>query len=184
MGKNVLVMTGSPRKNGNSQALADAFTKGATAAGHTVSRFEAAFTHVDGCKACDTCWSKGVPCSFNDGFNEGFVPLLEAADVLVLCMPLYYYGFPAQLKAPLDKMYAYTVPQCPRKLKTTETALLICGGDETESSFGGAAETYRQMAKYCGWADRGTVIATGMLKKGDIAKTDFLAKAEALGRSL
>lgn len=39
----ILVLTGSPRKGGNSSILADSFIKGATEAGHTVARFDAAF---------------------------------------------------------------------------------------------------------------------------------------------
>ena len=184
MAKNILVVTGSPRKGGNSDALAEAFIKGAQEAGHTVSRFDAGRRHVGACKACDTCWSKGTPCSFDDDFNTEFAPLLEQAEVIVLSMPLYFYGFPAQIKAPLDRMYAYSVPQKHRDIAVKESALLICGGDTTEPSFGGAVECYRQMANYCGWQDRGALVAPGVSAKGDIAKTDYLQQAEAMGRSI
>lgn len=184
MKKNIILITGSPRKDGNSDRMAAVFIKGATAAGHTVNRFDAASHKVAGCRACDTCWSKGTPCSFADDFNEVCAPLLEQADAIVFCMPLYFYGFPAQIKAPLDKMYAYAVPQCERKLKLKESAFMICGGDETEESFGGAVETYRQVAKYCGWQDRGILIATGVMAKGDIDSTDYLAQAQALGNQI
>lgn len=124
MEKNILVITGSPRKNGNSSMLADAFITGAKKAGHTVNKYEAAFTKISGCRACDTCWSKKVPCSFNDAFNEKFAPLLEKADILVLCTPLYYYGFSSSLQATLEKTYAYLSPESPIKIKISEIALL------------------------------------------------------------
>lgn len=184
MNKQILVIAGSPRKGGNSDQMADAFIRGAEAAGHKVNKFEAALHDIKGCRACDTCWSKETPCSFNDAFNEDFAPLLEQAEVIVLCMPLYFYGFPAQIKAPLDKMYAYAVPQAPKKLKIVESAFLICGGDEEMESYGGALETYRQMAKYCGWKDRGAVIAGGMMEKGAIESTKHLLEAENLGKSI
>ena len=40
-GKNVLVITGSPRVDGNSDRLADAFIDGAVAADNNVVRFDA-----------------------------------------------------------------------------------------------------------------------------------------------
>lgn len=184
MGKQILMVTGSPRKGGNSDQMAVAFIRGAEAAGHQVDRFDAALHEISGCRACDTCWSKGIPCSICDTFSEKFAPLLERAEVLVFCMPLYFYGFPAQIKAPLDKMYAYAVPQCPHKLKISESALLICGGDEEMTSYGGALETYRQVAKYCGWNDRGAVVAGGIMEKGAITGSKYLSQAEALGKSI
>ncbi len=43
MGKNIVVIAGSPRKNGNNFAITEAFVKAAQAKGHTVTRFDAAF---------------------------------------------------------------------------------------------------------------------------------------------
>lgn len=181
MGKNILVITGSPRRGGNSDTLADAFIAGATAAGYKVDKYEAAFHDVGGCKACDKCWSLGKPCVFEDDFNSGFAPLLEQADALVFAMPLYFYGWPAQIKAPLDKTYAYAVPQCKKRLAIKETALIICGGDTGEASYGGAVESYRQVAKYCGWQDKGVLIADGLMEKSAVNSTDFADKARQIG---
>ncbi|PAV10935.1 hypothetical protein ASJ81_02155 [Methanosarcina spelaei] len=58
MNKNILILTGSPRKNGNSDMLADAFMKGAKEKGHTVNKIEVAKLNVNGCKACIMCWTK------------------------------------------------------------------------------------------------------------------------------
>lgn len=184
MNKNILALTSSPRKRGNSDMMADAFIQGAKEAGHTVNKYEAAFTKISGCRACDTCWSKGVPCSFNDAFNEKFAPLLEQADVLVLCMPLYYYGFPASTQATLEKTYSYLMPQSPRKMKIAETALLLCGGDAEIEVYSGATETYKHISERFGWKDRGMVVATGVMDKGVIADTNYLKQSELLGKSI
>ena len=54
MRKKILVITGSPRKKGNSFAMTDAFIKAAEAKGHIVTRFDAAMKNVGGCRACET----------------------------------------------------------------------------------------------------------------------------------
>lgn len=69
MSKKIVVVTGSPRKNGNSFAMTDAFIKAAGEKGHTITRFDAAFKKVGGCHACETCYSTGKACTFDDDFN-------------------------------------------------------------------------------------------------------------------
>ena len=56
MSKQILILTGSPRPNGNSFLLAEAFKKGAEEAGHTVHRFDTAHVEIDGCRACNQCY--------------------------------------------------------------------------------------------------------------------------------
>ncbi len=180
MSKNVLIITGSPRRGGNSELMADAFIKGARAAGHEVNKFQSAVDLVDGCLACDTCWSKGKPCSFDDGFDT-LAPMLEKADVLVLCGPLYWFTLSAQMKAALDKFYAYMRPQAPIKLKIKESMLLMCAEDTEAAAFDGPVATYKSIGNYLGLADRGILLIPGVYDKGDIHKTDALARAEKLG---
>lgn len=63
MGKKVVVITGSPRKGGNSFAMVDAFVDAAEKLGHEVARFDAAFMKIGGCHACETCYSAGKECA-------------------------------------------------------------------------------------------------------------------------
>ena len=83
MSKKIVVITGSPRKNGNSFAMTDAFIKTAEAKGHTITRFDAALKKVGGCRACETCFSTGKACSFDDDFNT-IAPAILEADVSYL----------------------------------------------------------------------------------------------------
>ena len=87
MGKNVVVITGSPRKNGNSFALTESFIKAAEEKGHTVTRFDAAMMNIGGCRACETCFRTGKACSFDDDFNT-IAPAILAADAIVFTMPV------------------------------------------------------------------------------------------------
>ena len=63
MGKKAVVITGSPRKGGNSFAMVDAFVDAAEKLGHEVTRFDAAFMKIGGCHACETCYSAGKECA-------------------------------------------------------------------------------------------------------------------------
>ena len=88
MRKKILVITGSPRKKGNSFAMTDAFIKAAEAKGHIVTRFDAAMKNVGGCRACETCFKTGKACSFDDDFNT-VAPAILDADAVVFTMSLY-----------------------------------------------------------------------------------------------
>ncbi|GAB6154441.1 flavodoxin family protein [Desulfosporosinus burensis] len=180
--KNILVLTGSPRRNGNSDRMADAFIKGAISVGHEVIKFETTKQEISGCKACKTCWSKGKPCSFQDDFDE-LAPLLEAADIIVFSTPLYWFSFPAQIKAAIDKMYAYVGKSCKRPLKIKESFLMVCGADEGMKIFDGIIATYREIAHYMKWEDKGVLAVPKVNEKGDIKATDALMKAEEYGKS-
>ena len=175
MSKNILVLIGSPRKNGNSDLLAGAFAEGARAGGHTVTLFNAT-KNVGGCKACDTCWSKGHPCSFRDGFAD-LEPLLEQADAVVFATPLYWFGFSSQIKAAIDRTYAYLSPNAGRKLHIRESALLVCAGDAETHVFDGIIRTYEIMLHYLNWNNAGVLAVPAVHAKGDIRKTDALEKA-------
>lgn len=179
MSKNILVLTGSPRKNGNSNTLVQAFAEGATAKGHIVNIFDTT-KNMGGCKACDTCWSTGRACSFKDAFTD-LEPLLEQADALVFATPLYWFGFSAQIKAAIDRIYAYASPNTLRPLKIKESALLVCAGDTDTTVLSGIINTYDIMLKYLNWNNAGMLTVPGVIEKGDISKTDALEKAKQFG---
>lgn len=183
-GKNILILTGSARLNGNSRRLADAFAKGAVSAGHTIEWFEAARHRIGGCVACNTCWGSGLPCSFQDDFDDVLYPQLMRAGAIVFATPLYFCGYPAMLKAAIDKLYAFGgVERRKRPLPIVESALLACAANEDVALFEGLLHNYRATAAFMGWRDRGTVIAVGAAAPGAVEGTESLKEAEGLGRS-
>ena len=179
--KNVLVLSGSGRKGGNTELLASAFAKGAREAGHDVHAFNAALDPMRGCMHCGGCWSRNAPCVMDDGFSRLY-PLIEQAELLVLCSPLYWYSLSGHLKCAMDRLYPYFQKDRPRSLKVRETMLLMCGQTRLLRSFAGAAETYRQGIGFAGWRDRGRLFATGVDGLGAIAGSSALAEAETMGR--
>ncbi len=181
MSKNILVLTGSPRKGGNTDKLATAFIAGAQQAGHTTVTYSTADKKIKGCIDCKNCFKKGTACSMLDDFNE-LAPLLEQADMVVFATPMYWFSFPAQLKAAIDKFYAYLISQKTWKIK--ECALLVSGGVDDETKFEGIVKSYKIIAEFLNWQDRGIVIVLGLHDKDDVLKTDGLKKAEVLGKSI
>jgi multimeric flavodoxin WrbA len=181
--KNILILTGSPRKNGNSHRMAEAFTLGALSKGHTVNTFSVADKTILGCTACDSCWQSGMPCIYRDDFDSLY-PLLESADVLVYATPLYWFTFPAQLKAAIDKLYPYAGSRSPNPLKISESLLLVCGGDAEIRIFDGIIATYQEIASYMKWKDSGVLAVPAVHAIGDVNATEALDQAHQLGASL
>ena len=83
MGKKIVVITSSFRKDGNSTALAEAFIEEAQKKGHSVKRFDAAYLNIGPCHGCDTCFKTGKACTFDDDFNT-VAPYIEEADAVIL----------------------------------------------------------------------------------------------------
>ncbi|MGI6691259.1 MAG: flavodoxin family protein [Clostridiales bacterium] len=181
MKKNILILTGSPRKDGNTSILADAFARGAQAAGHTVQRFDAGRQRLLGCVACDACYIyEDKACAYNDDFNL-LAPMLEQADVVVLMTPLYWYSFPAQLKAAIDKWNALVRGE--RNIYGKECALVVVGADDDISGYAGIQKSYGIIVDYLQWTDRGRLMVTGVAEKGAVRGTDWERQAEAMGAS-
>lgn len=181
--KHILVLTGSPRKDGNSDLLADAFIKGAEEAGHHVTVYPAGRKHIKGCLACNKCYAKeNNACIVADDFNE-LAELYQHSDVIVYATPLYWYSFPAQLKAAMDKMYALARVNCEMALK--ESILLACCEDTDPHAFDGMLQSYKLIAGYRKWQDIGQVLVFDVNDPGDILKQpEMLKKAKELGINL
>jgi len=179
--KNILILTGSPRKGGNSDLLADAFAKGSAEAGHRITKYDTASHRIQGCRDCKHCYKTDKACVFDDDFNELAV-LIEKSDVLVFATPLYWYTFPSQLKSAIDRMISLVMADRLGHIK--ETALLACAATENTSDFDALVKTYESIANYLHWMDVGQLLVTEVYEANDILKTDALSKAQALGKSI
>lgn len=177
MSKKVLVITGSPRKNGNSFAMTESFIRAAEAKGHTVTRFDAAMMQVGGCRACETCYKTGKPCSFDDDFNH-IAPAVLEADVLVFTMPVYWYSIPAQIKAVIDRLYSLVVGG--KDITGKECALIACCEEEDPTVLDGVRIPMERTAALNKWTMAGEVLVPGVLNPGDIHKTDGCRQAAEL----
>lgn len=177
MRKKIVVITGSSRKNGNSFAMTDAFINAAEAKGHTVTRFDAAMKNVGGCRACETCFKTGKACSFDDDFNT-IAPAILEADAVVFTMPVYWYSIPAQIKGVIDRLYSFCVAG--KDIAGKECAMIACCEEDDMSVMDGVRVPLERSAALLKWKMVGEVLVPGVLKAGDIQKTDGCAQAAAL----
>ena len=174
----ILVLTGSPRKNGNSNTLADYFIKGAEESGHQVERFDAAFKNVHPCIACNKCGMNGL-CVFKDDFEFVRNHIVDA-DVVVFATPMYYFGVSAQLKAVIDRFYAIN-----GQIHRPKKAVLLMTYANTAASEAVPIEAhYDVLLKYLGWEDAGRIIVPGVWPAGAVKHTDYPKQAYKLGKNI
>lgn len=175
----IAVLTGSPRKNGNSAYLAEQFIKGAEENGHEVWRFDCAFRQVEPCRACNRCGMDGS-CVISDDFQE-LRPRLVEADMVVFATPMYYFGIPAQMKRVIDRFYAIN-----GRIKGArkKAAFLMTYADTSAEEAGPMLAHYRALTDYLGWTSAGEVVAPGVWTAGSVRDTDYPRQAYLLGRSL
>lgn len=103
----VLLLSSSPRRDGNSAMLAQAAAEGLEAAGHTSKLFYADDFLRAFLRDCRSCRTPQGDCSIDDGFREVFFEHYLPADGFIAASPVYWYGVSAQLKAFFDRMFCY-----------------------------------------------------------------------------
>ncbi|HIR16648.1 flavodoxin family protein [uncultured Cloacibacillus sp.] len=181
MGKKIIVLNGSPRKNGNTSALVKAFREGAESAGHTVTEFWLGGMKINGCRGCCAGGKNPEsPCVQKDDMEQIY-PAYKEADVVVLASPLYYWTISGQLKCAFDRLFA--VAECdpnytnPRK----ESALLMAAEG---NGFEETVYWYDRLMGHIGWKDWGKVLCGGVMAVGDIEGKPELEEARRLGASI
>jgi hypothetical protein len=114
MSKKVLIISTSPRKGSNSDALADEFAKGAMDAGNEVEKVSLIGKDIQFCRGCLAC-QKTKRCVIHDDADTIVQEKMLLADVLVFATPIYYYEMsgqepPAVWKAGLPVSRSLTCP--------------------------------------------------------------------------
>ena len=179
MGKKVLILSSSPRKGGNSEALASIFAKGAQEAGNQVETVYLREKQYGFCKGCLACQKLGH-CVIKDDAVE-IAARMHDADVLVFATPVYYYCVSGQLKTMLDRAN----PLFDSDYAFTKAYLLATAAEDGEETVEGTVKAVQ------GWVDcfercelAGTVFAGGVNGVGDIAGHPALEKAYQTGKEI
>jgi multimeric flavodoxin WrbA len=179
MSKKVLIISSSPRKDGNSETLAAAFAKGAREAGHQVETVSLREKQVGFCKGCFACLKLGH-CVIQDDAVE-IAAKMHDANVLVFATPVYYYCVSGQLKTMLDRAN----PLFDTDYAFTKAYLLATAAEDTPETFAGTEKAVQ------GWVDcfprcalAGTVFAGGVNGVGEIVGHIALEQAYQMGKEV
>lgn len=152
---NITVLNGSPRKNGNTARLVEAFARGAREAGHNVSIADVARLDIHGCLACERCRTKHEgQCVQNDDMQQLY-PLIKGTDMLVFASPVYYFSLTGQVQCALHRTYALG-----RLGWVKKTALIASSG--SDGVFEGIVVQYRGVANWWGAKDAGVFCVPGL----------------------
>lgn len=175
----VVVLVGSPRKGGNTESLALAFAEGARLH-HDVEILSVTDLKVNPCIGCNTCFTReGNACARRDDMDKVYASL-ATADTLVIASPVYFYGISSQLKAIIDRLHT--------PLRNTfhikRACILLCGAANLPELFDAILKQYELALKFFGIEDMGNVLARSVKDKGDVLKTEAIAKAKALGERI
>ena len=175
----IVVLTGSPRKNVNTNIMATRFIEGATEAGHEVFRFDCAHQDIAPCIGCNHCNMNG-PCIYDDAFTPLRAKLIEA-DLVAFVSPMYYFGFSAQLKRVIDRFYAIngTIKGASKK-----SVFLMAYADNSKAEAEAMTMHYKTLIRYLGWKDAGMVIAPGVWTAGSVKNTKYVEEAYQLGKKI
>lgn len=179
MSKKVLILSGSPRKNGNSDILCDEFAKGASEAGNIVEKIRVADKKITPCSACYHCKNNNGKCIHNDDMAEILQKIIDT-DVLVLASPVYFYSINAQLKAVIDRTVARWL-----EVKNKEFYYIITAADIEKSSADTTLSCFRGYADCVeGAKEMGTIYGMGVYEKGTINNTTHIKEAYETGKNV
>ena len=176
---NILVLSGSPRKGGNTELLAEAFAKGATEGQHHVEIVSVRDYKVNPCLGCNACFNTDGVCAQKDDMAAIYEKMSQA-DMLVIASPVYFYGISAQLKAVIDRLHNPIRDSFPIQ----KMALLLVGAASLPELFDAILTEYKLCLNFFKLEDAGHVLVRKVNNKGDIKNTDALNEAYSLGRSI
>ena len=176
----VLVLMSSPRKNGNTDRLANAFIKGVEENGYSTEKIYVNYQNIKPCLGCNIC-QKTNQCVQKDDMQEIYEKMLEAK-VIVFASPVYFYTFNASMKLLIDRTFAIE-----KTIHDKDFYLLTTGLAPEESYFRIIKDTFQ---KYIDCLRVGgnrfvdSILGFQTGSKDDIEKTNALEKAYNMAKEI
>ncbi len=187
----VLGISGSPRRNGNTELLIREFVKGAKVGGHKTELFILRELKISPCTSCDSCQNNGK-CIINDDMQLMHKKLLEA-DYIAFASPIYFGGVSAQLKSLIDRCQTlwsrkYILKKAlisPDKVGRSGYFISTAGSKDYNKVFDGAVIVIKAIFNTLDIKYKGELLFKDMKKKGDIINhPNALQMAYETGASL
>ena len=189
MQKKILVLSGSPKKDGNTAALIEWFCEGARANGARVEIVHTAFLKYksNGCTSCRMCQKRvEYECVIKDDAQPVLKKMAEV-DVIVMATPLYFFGASAQLKLVFDRMFS--LYKWDNKAGTMETplkgkTLVVLASAFEDVGLDALAKPFRLTAEYTGMK-YAELLVPNAGESGEIrSKSGIREKAVRLGKQV
>ena len=175
----IVILMGSPNRNGSTALLTERFVKGAEENGHECQIINVCEANVSPCRGCVRCGYEG-PCSIKDG-GERIKQALLSSDMVVFATPLYYFGMTAQLKAVVDRFCSYNSSLSSRNLRS---ALISVAWNSDDWTFEALTAHYRTLVRYLNLRDCGSILGAGCGTRQMTASSQYPEKAYSFGKNL
>ena len=179
MSKKVLSLTGSTRKGGNSDLLCDEFARGAGESGNEVEKIFVRSKKVAPCNACYYCREHAGKCAIQDDMAE-ILDKMQAADVIVMASPVYFYSIDAQMKAVIDRSLARWT-----NIPDKEFYYIMTAAEDSDTVMDCTLECFRGFAACLeGAVEKGVIYGKGVYQPGDVRGTAAMQQAYEMGRAV
>ena len=178
MNKKVVIISATPRVNGNSHVLSEKFKKGAEDVGNEVELISLRENKINYCIGCYYCQTNGK-CFQNDGMNEILEKIVEA-DVLVFATPVYFYDVVGQMKTFIDRIF----PKY-EKIKNKDMYLIATAGENNKEAVSGAIDTVNRFLDCVENVElKGVLYGIGLHGVGEAENSVKSKEAYEMGRNI
>ncbi len=177
--KNVLILSSSPRKDGNSDTLCQALAEGAREAGHHVEYLFLGHHRIAPCTGCGLCSFHGKPCPIQDD-AKAIQEKMLAADVIVMATPVYFYSLSAQMKTLIDRSCPYY-----ERMGGKTFGFVMTSADDDPACMDRTLEAFRgYLACLDAPREAFALRAAGLTHPAEAKASPYLEQAKTLGRAL
>lgn len=171
--KNIFVICGSSRINGDTDLIATNYLQGINPE-YEKDRFEANYQNFKPCTGCDMCWTDQKPCIYDDDTTL-LGEKLEKADIITIITPIYWYTFPGGLKLIIDKFYPFIPSKMQKPLKPKIINLIVIGGRNEYSIFEQMSNSISLSTKHLQWQIGDMIYFNAQEEKKDFQQFKDLA---------
>ena len=131
------------------------------------------------CNACYYCRDHGGKCALNDDMSE-ILDAMQAADVIVMASPVYFYSIDAQMKIIIDRSLARWT-----NIPNKEFYFIMTCADDNRAAMACTLECFRGFtACLNGAKEKGVIYGTGVYRPGEVMSSPAMKEAYEMGKNV